>query len=163
MSDLQTKLGNGMNKLQEGIEQGKIKLQTAQEIAQLKKEINSQLQQKAEILLELGQRTYVQLRNGSLREEELKQLIVPVQNIDISIYNAYDNIANLQQEQHKKGTCTCGGTLAATDKFCGQCGQKNTMLVEQRKVETVSCLSCEVSIAKESMFCPACGMKQSKE
>ncbi|TKI96864.1 zinc ribbon domain-containing protein, partial [Bacillus cereus] len=27
MSDLQTKLGSGMNKLQEGIEQGKMKLQ----------------------------------------------------------------------------------------------------------------------------------------
>lgn len=38
MSDLQTKLGSGMNKLQEGIEQGKMKLQVAQEIAQLKRE-----------------------------------------------------------------------------------------------------------------------------
>lgn len=37
LSDLQTKLGSGMNKLQEGIEQGKMKLQVAQEIAQLKK------------------------------------------------------------------------------------------------------------------------------
>lgn len=37
LSELQTKLGSGMNKLQEGIEQGKMKLQVAQEIAQLKK------------------------------------------------------------------------------------------------------------------------------
>ena len=36
LADLQTKLGSGMNKLKEGIEQGKMKLQVAQEIAQLK-------------------------------------------------------------------------------------------------------------------------------
>jgi len=61
LSDLQTKLGNGMNKLQEGIEQGKIKLQVAQEIAQLKKEIQVQLHKKTEVLLEVGQQIYVQI------------------------------------------------------------------------------------------------------
>ncbi|MGQ0512813.1 hypothetical protein ACT453_00945, partial [Bacillus sp. D-CC] len=50
MSDLQTKLGSGMNKLQEGIEQGKMKLQVAQEIAQLKKGMQVQMQKKAEFL-----------------------------------------------------------------------------------------------------------------
>lgn len=163
LSDLQTKLGSGMNKLQEGIEQGKMKLQIAQEIAQLKKEANNQLQQKAEILLELGKRTYVQLRNGNVREEELQQLILPVQNIDVSVYKAYQKIADLQKEQGVKGTCICGNTLTSADKFCGQCGQKNTMLIEKQEVETVLCSSCEVSIAKESTFCPACGIKQHKE
>ena len=46
LSDLQTKLGSGMNKLQEGIEQGKMKLQVAQEIAQLKKGMQVQMQKK---------------------------------------------------------------------------------------------------------------------
>ncbi|MBJ3788648.1 zinc ribbon domain-containing protein, partial [Bacillus sp. OA1] len=55
MSDLQTKLGSGMNKLQEGIEQGKMKLQVAQEIAQLKKGMQVQMQKKAGVLLEVGQ------------------------------------------------------------------------------------------------------------
>ena len=54
LSDLQTKLGSGMNKLQEGIEQGKMKLQVAQEIAQLKKGMQVQMQKKAEVLLEVG-------------------------------------------------------------------------------------------------------------
>ena len=46
LSDLQTKLGSGMNKLQEGIEQGKMKLQVAQEIAQLKKECKCKCRKK---------------------------------------------------------------------------------------------------------------------
>ena len=56
LSDLQTKLGSGMNKLQEGIEQGKMKLQVAQEIAQLKKGMQVQMQKKAEVLLEVGRK-----------------------------------------------------------------------------------------------------------
>jgi len=44
LSDLQTKLGSGMNKLQEGIGQGKQKLQIAQEIVQLKKGMQVQMQ-----------------------------------------------------------------------------------------------------------------------
>ncbi|MGG2063481.1 zinc ribbon domain-containing protein [Bacillus sp. S14(2024)] len=163
MSDLQTKLGNGMNKLQEGIEQGKMKLQIAQEIAQLKKEIGEQLQKKTEILLDLGQRTYVQLRNGSVQEEELQQLIAPVQQIDVAIYKARKKIGGLQQQQGAQAVCACGGVLTSADKFCGQCGKPNQMMAKEQVVETIPCSSCSEHIAKESTFCPACGMKQDKE
>lgn len=78
MSDLQAKFGNGMNKLQEGIEQGKMKLQVAQEVAQLKKITQEKLQAKTEILLELGQTTYMQLRNDEVRIEVLKGIVEPV-------------------------------------------------------------------------------------
>ena len=131
MSDLQSKFGSGMNKLQEGIEQGKMKLQVAQEVAQLKKITQEKLQVKAEILLELGQTTYMQLRNDEVRVDVLKSIIEPVQELDVAIYNTRKQIANLQN-QGQKGQCSCGGPLSLNDKFCGQCGKKMSYSFNQK-------------------------------
>ena len=102
LSDLQTKLGSGMNKLQEGIEQGKMKLQVAQEIAQLKKGMQVQMQKKAEVLLEVGQQVYVQLRGSGVNEASLKEMIAPVQEFDVAIYQARKRIVELQNNKVKK-------------------------------------------------------------
>ena len=99
LSDLQTKLGSGMNKLQEGIEQGKMKLQVAQEIAQLKKGMQVQMQKKAEVLLGVGQQVYVQLRGNGVNEESLKEMIAPVQEFDVAIYQARKRIVELQNNK----------------------------------------------------------------
>ncbi|MGN7895903.1 double zinc ribbon domain-containing protein [Bacillus sp. 22475] len=162
MSDLQAKFGNGMNKLQQGIEQGKMKLQVAQEVAQLKKITQEKLQAKTEILLELGQTTYMQLRNDEVRIEVLKGIVEPVQELDIAIYNMRKQIANLQN-QGQKGQCSCGGSLSLNDKFCGQCGKENELLLQTNNVENESCSLCGEQIVTEAIFCPVCGMKQSKE
>ncbi|CKE56224.1 zinc ribbon domain-containing protein [Bacillus cereus group sp. MYBK77-1] len=162
MSDLQSKFGSGMNKLQEGIEQGKMKLQVAQEVAQLKKITQEKLQAKTEILLELGQMAYMQLRNDEVRVDVLKNIIEPVQELDVAIYNTRKQIANLQN-QGQKGQCSCGGPLSVNDKFCGQCGKENELLLQSKNAENESCTSCGEQIATEATFCPVCGMKQSKE
>lgn len=130
MSDLQAKFGNGMNKLQEGIEQGKMKLQVAQEVAQLKKITQEKLQAKTEILLELGQTTYMQLRNDEVRIEVLKGIVEPVQELDIAIYNMRKQIANLQN-QGQKGQCSCGGSLSLNDKFVDSAGKKMSYSFKQ--------------------------------
>lgn len=163
LSDLQTKLGSGMNKLQEGIEQGKMKLQVVQEIAQLKKEVQDQLHKKTEILLELGQQTYVQLRGSGVKEEQLQQLVAPIQHFDIAVYQARKRIAELQKQQGEKGTCECGSSLSLTDKFCGTCGKPNSMMIVEKHIETVACASCNEQIAKSAIFCPVCGIKRGEE
>lgn len=163
MSDLQTKLGSGMNKLQEGIEQGKMKLQVAQEIAQLKKEIQVQLQKKTEVLLDLGQKVYVELRDSGVNEAELKQLVTPIQAFDVAIYQARKRIVELQKQQGEKATCECGGSLSINDKFCGSCGKPNPMLAVESSEEKVACVSCNEHIAKNSIYCPVCGIKQGGE
>ncbi|MBJ8016973.1 zinc ribbon domain-containing protein [Bacillus cereus group sp. N34] len=162
MSDLQSKFGNGMNKLQEGIEQGKMKLQVAQEMAQLKKITQEKLQEKTEILLELGQTVYMQLRDDEVRVDLLKAIVAPVQELDVAIYNTRRQISNLQR-QEQKGQCSCGGPLSLNDKFCGQCGKENELLLQSKNIEKEACSSCGEQIATEVTFCPACGMKQSKE
>ncbi|WP_459501884.1 zinc ribbon domain-containing protein [Bacillus sp. C1] len=163
MSDLQTKLGSGMNKLQEGIEQGKMKLQVAQEIAQLKKEIQVQIQKKTEVLVELGQKVYVQLRDTGVQEAELQSLITPIQDFDVAIYQARKRIVELQKQQGEKAICECGGALSISDKFCGSCGKPNPMLRVESSVEKIACLSCNEHITKDSIFCPVCGTKQGGE
>ncbi|EEL79430.1 hypothetical protein bcere0028_48940 [Bacillus cereus AH1271] len=163
MSDLQTKLGSGMNKLQEGIEQGKMKLQVAQEIAQLKKGMQVQMQRKAEVLLEVGQKVYVQLRGHGVNESSLKEMIAPVQEFDVAIYQARKRIIELQKQQGEKATCECGGPLSMNDKFCGSCGNPNLMLVVENDGETANCISCDEHIDKNSTYCPVCGIEQSGE
>lgn len=163
LSDLQTKLGSGMNKLQEGIEQGKMKLQVAQEIAQLKKEMQVQMQKKAEVLLEIGQRVYVQLRGNGVDEASLKEMIAPVQEFDVAIYQARKRIVELQKQQGEKATCECGGPLSINDKFCGSCGKPNPMLAIENEGETTNCISCNEHIDQNSTYCPVCGIKQSGE
>ncbi|MGH0543739.1 zinc ribbon domain-containing protein [Bacillus cereus] len=163
MSDLQTKLGSGMNKLQEGIEQGKMKLQVAQEIAQLKKGMQVQMQRKAEVLLEVGQQVYVQLRGHGVNESSLKEMIAPVQEFDVAIYQARKRIIELQKQQGEKATCECGGPLSMNDKFCGSCGNPNPMLVVENDGETANCISCDEHIDKNSTYCPVCGIEQSGE
>jgi len=163
LSDLQTKLGSGMNKLQEGIEQGKMKLQVAQEIAQLKKGMQVQMQRKAEVLLEVGQKVYVQLRGHGVNESSLKEMIAPVQEFDVAIYQARKRIIELQKQQGEKATCECGGPLSMNDKFCGSCGNPNPMLVVENDGETANCISCDEHIDKNSTYCPVCGIEQSGE
>lgn len=152
-----------MNKLQEGIEQGKMKLQIAQEIAQLKKEIQVQLQKKTEVLLDLGQKVYVQLRDSGVNEAELKESVTPIQAFDVAIYQARKRIVELQKQQGEKATCECGGSLSIGDKFCGSCGKSNPMLAVESSEEKVACVLCNEHIAKNSFYCPVCGIKQDGE
>ncbi|MDM5435866.1 zinc ribbon domain-containing protein [Bacillus hominis] len=163
MSDLQTTLGSGMNKLQEGIEQGKQKLQIAQEIAQLKKGIQVQMQKKAGVLLELGQQVYVQLRGNGVNEASLKEMISPIQEFDVAIYQARKRIVELQKQQGEKATCECGGPLSINDRFCGSCGNPNPMLAVESNSEQENCITCNEYIDKNATYCPVCGIKQSGE
>ncbi|MFD3450177.1 hypothetical protein ACFDTO_36990 [Microbacteriaceae bacterium 4G12] len=152
-----------MSKLQEGIEQGKMKLQVVQEIAQLKKEIQEQLNRKTEILLELGQQVYMQFRGAGIQEEQLQHVADPIKQLDITIYQARRRVAELQKQQGDKGTCECGGTLSITDKFCGSCGRPNSMIIVERHVETVACMSCNEQIANDACYCPVCGIKRGEK
>lgn len=79
-----------------------MKLQVAQEIAQLKKGNASANAEKAEVLLEVGQQVYVQLRGSGVNETSLKEMIAPVQEFDVAIYQARKRIVELQNNKVKK-------------------------------------------------------------
>ena len=49
----------------------------------------------------------------------------------------------------------CGSRIAASSKFCPECGQS----LELRQSETKKCPNCGSSVSKSSKFCPECGQK----
>ena len=64
----------------------------------------------------------------------VKNIIEPVQELDVAIYNTRKQIANLQN-QGQKGQCSCGGPLSVNDKFCGQCGKENELLLQSKMMK----------------------------
>lgn len=160
LANLQSTLENSVTKLQGGIEQGKIRLQSAQEMGKLKKEIQELLQKKEELLVELGQLVYLQLRSNELKEEILFQTVEPIKKIDISLYNAKKQLEELKQSQEDGITCNCGARLTVEDKFCGNCGTPNPMLNRPKEVDLVECQSCGQDTPKDATFCPVCGTKR---
>ena len=61
-----------------------------------------QMQKKAEVLLGVGQQVYVQLRGNGVNEESLKEMIAPVQEFDVAIYQARKRIVELQNNKGRK-------------------------------------------------------------
>ncbi|WP_379968812.1 zinc ribbon domain-containing protein [Ectobacillus sp. sgz5001026] len=160
MVNLQETLESGVTKLHGGIEQGKIKLQLAQEMVQLKREIQDLLQKKAEFLLELGQLAYLQLRSDELQKVDLVHTIDPIEKIDISIYQANKRLSELKQSQEDGITCNCGAPLTMSDKFCGNCGTPNPMLNRAKETNLVKCQNCGQDTPNDASYCPVCGTKR---
>ena len=51
--------------------------------------------------------------------------------------------------------CSCGATLKPEDRFCGKCGQKVDIPVDNK--EYIECEICLSPIDKYSKYCPCCG------
>ena len=53
--------------------------------------------------------------------------------------------------------CSCGAILTPEDRFCGKCGQKVEIPVDN--TEYIECKRCLSNIDKTSTYCPCCGIK----
>ncbi|KAA0548383.1 zinc ribbon domain-containing protein [Bacillus sp. BGMRC 2118] len=161
-SNLQSKLGEGLSKFQGGIEQGKQKLQIAQEVSRLKKEMNDTSTRKSKVLLEVGQAAYKKIRNGEITDPELIELTTKLVGYDSTIYQSITKITELQLSTDHNQEMICPSCQTANDehaKFCGSCGEK--ILVEKLvdTEESEHCVKCEQSIPLDAHFCPCCGNK----
>ncbi|WP_263629630.1 zinc ribbon domain-containing protein [Bacillus tianshenii] len=158
-NDLQSKLGEGLSKVQGGIEQGKQKLQIAQEIGRLKKGMAESSLQKSKILLELGQVTYGKLRKGQFQDEELFGIAHSIIGLDKQMYTASKQIAELSKTTQNGVMCSCGTLNGVTDKFCGGCGAKIEQAAEVDLSTASSCGHCEEVVPAGANFCPCCGSR----
>lgn len=160
MSDLQTKLGSGLNVLQDSLQQGKQKLQTAQEISQYKKLINDHSEARADLVLKLGEDAYRKIRSGELQDQKLREYFLEIAEIDRRIFNAQKTLEQLNQKS-TAGTCSnCGNPITPEDKFCGSCGQKQELPAELNKqVNMGTCPTCEEQIPADANFCACCGSR----
>ncbi|WP_263629633.1 zinc ribbon domain-containing protein [Bacillus tianshenii] len=158
-NDLQTRLGEGLSKVQGGIEQGKQKLQVAQEISRLKKSMAECSLKKSKILLELGQVTYRKLRSGLIQDEELATHVGSIVGLDKQMYTASKQIIELSKTTQNGIACSCGTVNGATDRFCGGCGSKIEQPNEIDLSTASACGKCEEVVPVGANFCPCCGSK----
>lgn len=158
MSDLQTKIGGGISKLQDGLQQGKNKLQTAQEVSQLRKAASDAATNRAKIIRQLGEIAYRLVRKGDVQHSELNEQAERIIQYDLELYQANKEL-ELQLRRESNGqTCECGATVSEEDTFCGSCGNK-VQVPEPTPVSTVPCTSCQENIPEGAQFCGCCGTK----
>ena len=158
MSELQTKLGGGLNMLQGSLQQGKQKLQLAQEISQQKKLINENAEKKAELLLKMGELVYKKIRTAELSDPQLDAFAKDIIQYDQRIYQSQQTLVQLNfTSQQGKNCNSCGGPITADDKFCGSCGQKVEQPQAAANVETAACPVCEAEVPAHAAFCICCG------
>jgi hypothetical protein len=158
-NDLQSKLGEGLSKVQGGIEQGKQRLQIAQEINKLKKSIAESSQKKSKILLEVGQLTYRKMRTGELQDADLLHMSNNIIDLDKQMYMATTQIAELSKTTQNGVLCSCGTMNGMNDKFCGGCGAKIEQPAEIDLSTASSCSQCEEIVPVGANFCPCCGSR----
>lgn len=158
MSELQTKLGGGLNMLQGSLQQGKQKLQIAQEISQQKKLINENAEKKAELLLKMGEMVYKKIRTGEIADGQLDTVAKEIIQFDQRIYQSQQTLAQLNMSSQQRQSCTsCGGPITTDDKFCGACGQKVEHAQATTRIETEACPVCEADVPVNTAFCVCCG------
>ena len=158
MADLQSKMGEGLSKLQGGIEQGKNKLKTSQEVNKLKIKIQDTSVKKAELLINLGQTAYQLIREGKITDKQLIDLAQPMIGFDQVIYQANKTIAELTEDNSKQYVCECGAPISPADKFCGSCGKK-VVIEEPEQIALTNCPSCEEEMPEDTKYCGSCGTK----
>lgn len=159
MNDLQSKLGGGLNKIQDSLQQGKQKLQTVQEISQQKKIIQDASSKRALLLIQAGEEVYRKVRNGDIQNEELKERFNLLIELDQRIYGAQQMITSLNQANSDSMSCTgCGSAVTANDKFCGSCGTQ-VVIPNSEELDTKVCHTCDQSVPANTQFCNCCGTK----
>ncbi|MGG1397300.1 zinc ribbon domain-containing protein [Bacillus salipaludis] len=158
MSDLQTKLGGSINKIQDSLQQGKQKLQTAQEISQLKRDIQEISEARSSLILKLGEDTYRRIRTGELQDPNLREYILDIAKLDSQIFKGQKALDVLNQKSQSQACSNCGGTIENGDKFCGHCGQKQEDPHDVNdQTQLLACPTCEEQIPANARFCPCCG------
>lgn len=159
-NNFQNIIGEGLSKLQGGIEQGKQKLQTAQEINELNKQTNDLNQQKSKILLDLGQLAYYKIRTGQISDIEMSELTKDVFQFDQQIYRSLRQLSEFKSSKQQGTICgNCGNSTDGIDKYCGSCGSKVEIQQEIVIQGDVECMSCGELAPLHANHCPCCGMR----
>lgn len=160
MSDLQTKFGGGLNKIQGSLQQGKQKLITVQEISTTKKSLQEMGDQRANVMIKLGEETYKLIRNGIINNTTLTPIIQSIPDMDIKIFQFQQALDLLNKKEQENSACTACGTLVTTDdKFCGGCGAAVELQPDSHTDEEKECTSCSMPVPVTAEYCGCCGVK----
>ena len=156
MSNVEDKIGRGLSKFQDGLDKSKSKVETMKEVSKLNKTIDNANSKKAEALLELGIDVYKKIRECIIKDEELVQKCNSIVGFDYIIYDSKKKIEELKNLT-EGFACSCGHSLTYEDKFCGGCGKKVEIPIDD--IEYIICNSCDMNISSDVNFCPCCGVR----
>ncbi|MEH6942734.1 double zinc ribbon domain-containing protein [Bacillus sp. JJ722] len=160
MSDLQSKLGGGINRIQDSLQQGKQKLQTAQEVSQLNKLLQGKLDERGLAIFKLGEEVYKKIRKQEFQDQELAAITEQLERYDHEIYSIQAKLSELSNNNGDGQVCpSCQVTINHTDKFCGGCGAPVNNKTTDKETDTVPCQKCEVSVPTTASYCGCCGSK----
>ena len=126
------------------------------EIDRLNKSVEDANLRKEEALLNLGILVYQKVREGLLDNEEINEKCESIIGFDHVIYDSKVKIDKFNK-QLQGIKCSCGAILTPEDRFCGKCGQKVEIPVDN--TEYIECKRCLSNIDKTSTYCPCCGIK----
>ncbi|MEK5268312.1 zinc ribbon domain-containing protein [Weizmannia sp. FSL W8-0401] len=159
MGEIQERVGEGLNKIQDQIYQGKKKLQTVQQLSRLQKQMQETGAKRAAYILQLGEEAYREIRNGSRADPKWLKMAKPIAALDKTLYHIKQVVQELNGGSEQGFSCpNCGAPLTVHDKFCGSCGAK-VELQKKEKSATVTCPSCEEQNIAGAHFCTCCGTK----
>lgn len=157
LSTIQTKIGGGLNKIQDTLQQGKQKMQTVQEASQLRQAIDQLRQKRLESIVEIGNSIHKKVRFGLVHDEDFAGISLQIEQVDKEIYELSKSLEQLQVEASQSNLCSnCKNPAQPNDKFCGSCGNAVNIEIKVEE-ETKVCLRCNEDIPESAAFCPCCG------
>lgn len=146
------------SKIQKGIQEGKSKIQTSQEIMSLKDKVRENQEKRTSLILPLGELTYEKVRNNQLKDEIFNPIAEEILKLDKNIFNLLKTIEEKTKEERYL-TCECGNILSTEDKFCKNCGKKVESITSEDDGERILCSRCGTEIPVTSKYCSCCGIK----
>lgn len=158
MDNLGSKIQKGLDNVQKGIEDGKSKFQTSQEVGGLREEVRELEAKRTSLMLDLGELTYTRMRTSNGNEGLVESITGELLQIDKKIFNLLHTIEE-KSFKESAGVCQCGNPLTPTDKFCKSCGNKVEVFEKNLNVETIICHKCNTENITTNNFCNCCGVK----
>lgn len=156
MNEVENKLGGSLNKIQDSLQQGKQKLQNAQEMNQLHSSQIKLREKRFEQVVKIGELTLQDLHTGRSSLERIHELKDSIREIDQQIYMHGQKLEDFRKQHTDGFSCPkCGNTVSEQDKFCGSCGERVVIPVNQEV--TKECIVCSTQVVEEALYCPCCG------
>lgn len=157
---MQSKVEDGLSKIQGGLQQGKERIRQSQELKKLSHDVQTATAKKAQLLYQMGEKLYGEIRSGTSDGSEYEKSVNQLIQQDKLICQLNEEMQKLQNANSEQ-TCECGSVVHEDDKFCGSCGKEVIRKREFTEDEMIACPSCDTNIPDESEYCKCCGMKLS--
>lgn len=124
----------------------------------LKQKIKSLELERSELLLELGQLKYSELRGLTYDTSKEVSISKRLVDVDKELYNVSKKLDKIIKEKEGLKCPSCNNPISSNDKFCQSCGES---IVDETKLESpiAQCNYCKSNLYEDNIYCHSCGNK----